>query len=400
VDLSRRLLFLVPFAPRVGGRHGGARVTGQLIAGLAGRHEVAVLYLADDDEPPPDPELHDRCALLEAVRRPPVETTLRTRARFKAALLRGVPTWASETATPAFASRVEQVLRRWQPHVVQLEFPVMGQYLDALAGSRAPRVLVDHDATLRDLRPRHGAAGRIAAALDARAWRAFEKRVIEGVDAVVVFTARDRAALEELRAGTRIAEIPFGVPVPAEALSPVGEPPASVLFVGNFRHGANADAARWLAETLFPPARAAVPDARLSIVGSSAGPEILALAGDSVEVTGTVADVTPHLDAAAVVAAPIRVGGGMRVKVLEALAAGKAVVATPAAVDGLDVVAGEQLEVAADAAAFSDALVRLLRDEARRRELGESARAWARERLGWDDALARFEALYDELAPR
>jgi glycosyltransferase involved in cell wall biosynthesis len=318
----------------------------------------------------------------------------------KLRLLRGFPTWASELASPDFARRVTELAARWRPDVVQLEFPVMGQYLPALDGSGAPRVLVDHDASLRDLRDWGGPLGRLVGALDERAWRRFERRVVEAVQAVVVFTERDRAALEGLGTATPVHEIPFGVPLPEAALSAVGTDPPSVLFVGNFRHAANVDAALWLGRELFPPVRAALPDARLTIVGASPTAEVLALAGDGVSVPGKVPEVAPYLDQAAVVAAPIRDGGGMRVKVLEALAAGKAVVATPLAVEGLDVTSGDQLEIAASAEDFSRALERLLADQSRRRRLAESARAWARENLGWGEAIARYERLYAGLTGR
>ena len=131
-----------------GARHGGARVTGQLIAGLALRHDVAVLHLADESEPAPDLELVERCSIVEAVPRPAGPVTLRTRVRFKLGLVRGFPTWASELASPRFGRRVAELAADWRPDVVQLEFPVMGQYLPALAASAAPRVLVDHDASL------------------------------------------------------------------------------------------------------------------------------------------------------------------------------------------------------------------------------------------------------------
>jgi glycosyltransferase involved in cell wall biosynthesis len=402
VDLTPRLrlLFLLPFAPRAGARHGGARVTGQLIAALARRHDVAVLYLADDSEPPPDPELVENAAMVEPVPRDVSQVTLGTRARVKVGLLQGTPTWASELGSAEFARRVAELATEWRPDVVQLEFSVMGQYLPALEASAAARVLVEHDASLRDLREWTGPLGRVVGALDERAWRKFERRVVDGVEAVVVFTGRDRAAVEGLGGATPVHEIPFGVPLPEAALSAAGSTPPSVLFVGNFRHAANVDAALWLGRELFPPVRSALPDARLTIVGASPSAEVLALAGEGVSVPGKVPEIAPYMDQAAVVAAPIRDGGGMRVKVLEALAAGKAVVATPLAVEGLGVTSEEQLEIAASAEEFSRALERLLRDESRRRELAESARAWAREHLGWGEAIARYERLYAELTGR
>lgn len=392
-----RLLFVLPFAPRLGGRHGGARVTGQLIDVLADRHEVAVLHLAERGDAPVEDRLRSRLALVERVDRPDGPVSAGTRARVKLGLLRGVPTWASEVAMPGFAERLRELASSWRPDVVQVEYPVMGQYLPALRSFAAPRVLVEHDASLRDLRDFGGPLGGLVRRLDDRAWRRFERRVMGEVQAVVVFTERDRHALEGLGTRTRVVRIPFGVPAPDTALAPAGAPPPEVVLVGNFRHPANADAATWLARTLFPPVRERVPDARLTIVGASPTPEVSALAGEGVSVTGPVDDVVPYLDRAAVVAAPIRLGGGMRVKVLEALAAGKAVVATPLAVEGLDVTPGDQLEVAEGDAEFTAALARLLGDGEARRALAERARAWARAELGWDRAVARYEELYTEL---
>jgi len=401
VDLGagrrHRLLFLLPFAPRLHGLHGGARVTGQLLAGLARRHDVAALFLADRNEPPVERELLDVCGLLEAVERRE-HGALRSRIAPKLALLRGIPTWASELAEARFAARVEELAEQWRPDVVQVEYPVMGQYLPALDRCPARRVLVDHDANVRDLRRWRRPLAPVIGALDERAWRTFERRVIDRVQTVVVFTDRDRRALGRLGAPTPIVQIPVGTPLPQSPLNPVGGSPPGVLFVGNFEHPPNVDAALWLGASLFPPLRATHPGTRLAIVGRSPTRELRALAREDVVVTGEVPDVTPYLDDAAVVVVPIREGGGMRVKVLEALAAGKAVVATPLAVEGLDVAAGDQLEIAETEDDIRRALSRLLDDEGARRALGGRARAWAREHLGWGASIERYEALYDSLA--
>jgi glycosyltransferase involved in cell wall biosynthesis len=393
------LLFVVPFAPRLLGRHGGARVTGQLIHALAERHEVAVLHLAEAGDAAVEEELRSRCTLVERVERGP-GTRIGTAFRVKAGLLRGLPTWASELATPGFAERLANLAASWRPDVVQVEFPATGIYLPALDSCPAPRVLVEHDATLRDLRDFGGPLGPVVQALDTRAWGRFERRVMGQVQVVVVFTERDRRTLEGLRTGTRVTRIPFGVTAPENPAAPAGAGPPEVIFVGNFRHPANGDAAVWLATTLFPPVRENVPDARLTIVGASPTPEVRALGGEAVSVTGPVDDVAPYLDRAAVVAAPIRGGAGMRVKVVEALAAGKAVVATPLAVEGLDVTSGDQLEVAGDDAGFTAALARLLADAGARGALARRAREWAQAELGWDRVVERYEELYAELLAR
>jgi glycosyltransferase involved in cell wall biosynthesis len=110
-----------------------------------------------------------------------------------------------------------------------------------------------------------------------------------------------------------------------------------------------------------------------------------------------VPSVTPYLNESAVVVLPIRLGGGMRVKLLEALAAGKAVVASPRAIAGLDVEAGMQLEVAETDDDFAAAVVALLADESRRVAVAGRARAWAAANLGWDVSVQRYDELYRSL---
>jgi glycosyltransferase involved in cell wall biosynthesis len=116
-----------------------------------------------------------------------------------------------------------------------------------------------------------------------------------------------------------------------------------------------------------------------------------------VEAAGWVPNVTPFLDAAAVVVAPARLGAGMRVKVIEALVAGKAVVATPLAVAGLGLEPGRHALVAEPTTAFADAVASLLSDRERRVAVGRAAREWARENLGWNRPLGEYDVLYERL---
>lgn len=135
-------------------------------------------------------------------------------------------------------------------------YPVMGQYLHALDGCPAPRVLVDHDASLRDHRAWRGPLGGLTGTLDARAWRRFERAVLRQVGAAVVHTERDRLALEGLASGTPIIEIALATAIHPAPLDVSGGSPAGVLFVGSFTHPPNVDAALWLGSTIFPPLHA------------------------------------------------------------------------------------------------------------------------------------------------
>lgn len=399
----RRLLYLLPFVPRLDATHGGGRAIAQMLAALAPRHHVALLYLRGAGDPPADDVLRARCELIEAVDAAPDATRAQRwarRARLGASLLRGRPLWVARSTSSAFASRVRVVADAWRPEIVQIEFHVMGQYLSALRECSAPRVLTQYEPGAmaeRDRRREQHGTGALLGALRVRAWERYERAIMADVHTVVVFTERDRQSLAPLAPHTPIVRIPLGATIPAQALDAAGRDPASLLFVGNFLHPPNVDAALRLIDGIFPRVRVQFPDATLHIVGDHPPARVRDAARADVHVTGRVPDVTPYLDRAAVVVAPLRLGGGMRVKVLEALAAGKAVVASRLALEGLDLVDGEHVVMAEDEGPFADAIVALLRDPARRAALGTSARAWACANLGWDTSVAAYEQLYDSL---
>jgi glycosyltransferase involved in cell wall biosynthesis len=400
--VSRRLLFLLPFPPDPAGLHGSSRLAGQLLERLAQRHEVGALFLRAPDEPAIAAELQDRLALAVEVQRPSLRVGIGVRraARRTLGLAGGRPLWATDWRVPELERRVREIAASWRPDVVQAELPVMGQYLAALPEPRPARVLVEYDpgaAAAADLAATERGLRRAARLADAAAWRRYGRRLAGDVDAVVTFTEEDAALLGPLSSGARLVRIAPGIALPPTAADPVGVAPPRVLFVGSFVHPPNVDAAIRLAESIFPAVRARVPSARLELVGDQPPAAVRRLAGAAVDVTGYVPDTRPHVDAAAVVAAPLGLGGGMRLKVLEALAAGKAVVATPRAVAGLDLEPGTHAVVADGDAELGDALVELLENPARRRRIGSAARDFARERLDWRHTVAAYERLYDSL---
>jgi glycosyltransferase involved in cell wall biosynthesis len=376
----------------------------QLLAALTPRHRIAVLYQRAADEQPIEDSLRDQCDLVEEVmrHRDPVGSQLPgwLLARVIASLLCGKPLWALECAIAAYGARVRALAQTWRPDIVQIEYHVMTQYLYALDNCSASRILVEHEPGAQAARERWRSGQRegwLVPYLDMLAWERFERSAIRAVQAVVVFTERDRRALARFAAQTPIMRIPLGAALPERALNPFGYSPPALLFVGNFIHPPNVDAAARLIGSIFPQVRRQYPELLLFIVGDRPPLWLQQMAGSHVVVTGRVSDVTPYLDRAALVVAPLRFGGGMRVKVVEALAAGKAVVASPRAVEGLDVVDGDQVALAESDAQFADLIIQLLADPERRGVLGACARAWACANLGWEQRAAAYEALYQRL---
>jgi glycosyltransferase involved in cell wall biosynthesis len=283
---------------------------------------------------------------------------------------------------------------------VQIEYHVMGQYLCALNDCQAPRVLTEHEPGVkaaRDMWQSRRGFARVPHYLNHLAWERFERTIIGQVQAVVVLTEADRQAVARLTQQTPIVRISLGTMISKHPLDPLGHQPLSLLFVGNFRHPPNVDAAMRLITVIFPRVQARFPGLVLYIIGDQPTSRIRQLADKNIIVTGRVPDVMPYLDQAALAVVPLRFGGGMRVKVLEALVAGKAVVASPLAIEGLDLVDGEHVVLAKSDQQFSDAILHLLADPERRALVASRARAWACANLGLEKSIAAYESLYHGL---
>lgn len=401
--MRRRLLVCTPFPPQLDARHGG-RATAQVLARLAERHEIALLFLRSPVDGPVDAVFVDRCDHVEEIALPgsSARGPWSNRVFWTLGLLKGLPPWAADCRSAQYEETLRALAAEWRPDVVELHLQVMAQYVSALEDCPARRILVDYDppsAWAAELVHDAGGWRRLARRVELAVWRRYERATRKRFDAIVVFAERDVAAVASTAGNVLVVRVPLAVEVPHEPLDPLGQSPPVVLFIGGFGHPPNVDAARWLAGSIFPRVLERVPDARLELVGDRPGEEILRLAKGAVSVHGSVPDVDPYLNRAAVVAAPIRLGGSMRGKVLEALGGGKALVATPRAAEGVEAVPDQHFVLAATENEFVDALATLLRDADRRRELAVSARTWAVENLSVQRSVGGFERLYDSLSP-
>ena len=165
-------------------------------------------------------------------------------------------------------------------------------------------------------------------------------------------------------------------------------PEPTVAFVATMGWAPNVDAAVWLGREIWPAVLARVPEARLLLVGKDPAPAVLALAGDHIEVTGTVDDVNPYLARSRVVVAPLRAGGGTRLKIMEALDVGRPVVATSVGCEGMEDLVGRGVVVADTAPALAETIADLLLDPARAAALGRAGHDAVVADHTWDAALA------------
>jgi glycosyltransferase involved in cell wall biosynthesis len=170
--------------------------------------------------------------------------------------------------------------------------------------------------------------------------------------------------------------------------------PRRILFLGSLDYRPNQDAVATLLDRVFPAVRAQVPDARLVLVGRRPPSDLAARASraDGVELHADVPDVGPYLTGSGVLAVPLRIGGGSRLKILEAMAVGLPVISTRVGAEGLDARGGEHFTAADDPEAMADALVAVIRDPGPARAMAEKARALTWERYDWDVLADRLEA--------
>jgi polysaccharide biosynthesis protein PslH len=218
---------------------------------------------------------------------------------------------------------------------------------------------------------------------EAAALRRMERRTLGSFDHVVVVSEKERARLDPGLSSVLIC--PNGRE-PSAVLPPAAD--ATVAFVATMGWAPNVDAAVWLGREIWPLVLAKVPGAKLLLVGKDPAPAVRALAGDSVQVTGTVPDVTPYLAQSRVVVAPLRAGGGTRLKIMEALDTGRPVVSTSIGCEGNEDLVGRGVVLADTAVGLADAIADLLDDPARAGALGLAGHHAVTEDHTWDVALA------------
>lgn len=380
---------------------GFAKRVFHLLENLALRHRVTILSYVPANVP--DDELSGLADHVhELVTVPsPVRDTLTKRVRQGLSLLSPTPFHAAQFRDSTMQDALDALLAREQFDVVQLESSQVG-WLRFPAGIP---VVVDEHNIESELLGRMGQTDasrlrRLYNRWEYVRYRAYEERVWRSVAACAATSQRDADAFAAKCPKSPVVVVPNGVD--PEEFRPSVQPtqPDTIIFTGLLAYRPNEDGIRWFLEEVLPIVRRARPQARMTVVGG--GPEDLldSLRGPGVDVTGWVPDVRPLIDAAAVAVVPLRMGGGTRLKVVEAMSMSKAIVSTSLGAEGIDVVSGRHLELADDPQAFADAVVSLLDDPERGARLGSEARRLVEEEYSWATAAQRLEELLLSLVAR
>jgi glycosyltransferase involved in cell wall biosynthesis len=227
--------------------------------------------------------------------------------------------------------------------------------------------------------------------------RRFEQAWWARADACVVTSERELPTVRACAPGTTVAVVPNAVDLDYFAPSSIPAEPHTIVFNGILTYRPNVDGARFLIDEVWPLVHDRYPDARLTLVGRSDGVDTRSLMAPGVELVGEVPDIRPYINRAEVVAVPIRIGGGTRLKVVEALAMGRAAVSTALGCEGLAVLDREHLLIADDAPAFASRIFEAFESPALRDSLGRAGRRLVEGSYSWELAGARLESLYRQI---
>ena len=228
--------------------------------------------------------------------------------------------------------------------------------------------------------------------------RRYEAWACASAQLTVAVSETDRALLAANAPSARIRTIATGVDTSYFTANDTPESPGALVFTGSMDWYPNEDAIVHFIEAILPTIRRDVSSVSLTVAGRNPTDRVKAAgAAPGVNVTGTVPDVRPYMAQAAVYVVPLRIGGGTRLKIFEALAMGKAVVATGVGAEGLPVVPGQHFLRADSAAEFARAVTTLLRDPSRRKALGLAGRRLVEECYSWPQVAREFESHCEEV---
>ena len=399
-----RILATAPFLPWPP-IDGGRIVAYHHLRGLAARgHDLTMIYAG---RRPEDPENARRLEPFGEVHVEPARARSAPAAAMSA-VARGGSLRVERHRVPGFERAVADRLERESGtpfDAVLLDSLFTAYVIPAVraAAPRTPIVLFEHNVESQVFRRMVATTGspgwRLLSGWETSRIQAAERRAAEAVERVLTLSREDAAALRDLAPAAKIAVLGPGVETCVGETIPPPPEPRCALFLGSYHWPPNRDAVQWLLGEIWPRVRRRLPSARLVLAGNDPTGEMRSLADPAagVEARGFVEDVAATTREAAVCLAPLRFGGGIRLKVLEALANERPVVGTSPGLEGLELDPGRHVTLADDAESLAAATAELLGDPERARRQARAGRARVEEAYSWGAVAGRLEETFREL---
>lgn len=372
---------------------GGKIRSYNILRHLARNHELTFLsYYSGRRDPVYESSLLERFAGARIIHIPASESTL---SQYLDYILR-LGSAAPYAVTKFTHSEVQQTLAQWlgerQFEVAVCDF--LSASLNFPEQMPVPSVLFQHNVETvlwRRMAETETASWRkLAYRMEAAKMARYEKRAVPRFHHVIAVSERDRDEMLKMDAECRITVVPTGVDTEQYRVAPsaAGNPPI-LVFTGSMDWEPNIDAVEYFCRQIWPSILIDFPNARFQIVGRNPHARVQRLESVSIEVTGGVPSVIDYLRSATVVVVPLRIGGGTRLKIFEAMAMGKAVVSTLIGAEGLNLVHGRELLIADTPESFAASITGLLRDSELRRNYERAAAAVAA-RYDWSEIASAF----------
>lgn len=400
-----RILLLTPSFPFPAYQGGALRNLGLIRGLIAAGHSVDLASFHDDPEAAADSDLAAELGSLELVRTP----SRSTGNRLRSLALSLQPDMAHRLQSDEMRGALRRLCAAHRYDIVQYEGLEMAIYLPLARklATNARHIYDAHNAEhvlqRRIAEVERGNARRLPMAayssIQSGRLTRFERSVCLDCDAVIAVSDEDAAALHGLAPQRAVHVVPNGISVRdyETSAASVDLGPHALVFTGKMDYRPNVDAVQWFADQVLPRVQGVLPDVTLYIVGQRPHGSLQSLAEQpSIHVTGFVASVQPFLHAAAAYVAPLRMGSGTRLKLLEAMASGCAIVATPAAASGLNGDLLSALALADDPEAFAQAVVSILQQPDLRAQMGRAARQQVCA-YDWSAILPRLLAVYADI---
>jgi glycosyltransferase involved in cell wall biosynthesis len=405
-----KILIVSPYLPHPKSGHGTGVFMYGLLEQISRRYSITLLSFCDKRE----------LEFVEEVKRLPLELMIVPRGRgARQDLLWNIylvtirlfqlfisfifwqPYYVSKYRHPAMAKTIRQLTTERAFDIIQFEMSQMAQYVKYVGNGKT--ILHEHDVSFRPAYRQFKAATsmlkRLVSYVEWCRWSRYERTMAKQFDHILCVTRQDTMLMQWMSGKNDVSYFPRGVDIPTTIPSYSSREPQSMVFIGTFSHYPNADAALWLVREIFPLVLQKFPESKLYIIGSHPPVELKSLASrmPQVSVLGFVDDVASYMYRCRVFVAPLRLGGGVKIKVLHAMAHGVPVVTTKVGMEGIEGTQSETALIGDTAQRLANSIIALLSDSQKAELLAKNAFASLYEWYSWESVVARLDTIYNEV---